>query len=58
MSNGTFPKRLTEIDDLTRQEHSFLTEDDRCFYFGEYSARAGYAAGPTNQLIHNFKKGI
>lgn len=58
MSNGTFPKRLTEIDDLTRPDHSFLRPEDRCLYFGEYSARAGYAAGPTNNLIHNFKKGM
>jgi hypothetical protein len=56
MSNGTFPKRLTKIDDLTRPDHSFLTPDETCFFFGEYSARAGYDAGPTNQLIFNFKK--
>ncbi len=58
MSNGTFPKRLTEIDDLTRPDHHFLGAQDRCFYFGEYSAREGYQAGATNQLILNFKKGI
>jgi hypothetical protein len=58
MSNGTFSKRLTEIDDLTRPDHCFLSAADRCFYFGEYSSRAGYDAGPTNQLIFNFKKGV
>jgi hypothetical protein len=58
MSNGTFPIRLTEIDDLTRQDHCHLGKDDNCFYFGEYSARAGFSAGPTNQLIHNFKKSV
>ena len=58
MSNGTFPKRLTEIDALTRPDHAYLSPEDRCVYFGEYSARAGYAAGPTNQLIHNFKKSV
>src|SRR5690606_2175753 len=58
MSNGTFPKRLTEIDDLTRPDHHFLGAEDRCFYFGEYSAREGYQAGATNQLILNFKKGV
>lgn len=57
MSNGTFPQRLTEIDDLTRPDHSYLRPEDRCLYFGEYTARAGYNAGPTNQLILNFKKG-
>jgi hypothetical protein len=58
MSNGTFPQRLTEIDELTRPDHSYLRPEDRCVYFGEYSARAGYQAGATNQLIFNFKKGM
>ena len=58
MSNGTFPQRLTEIDDLTRPDHSYLRPEDRCLYFGEYTARAGYNAGPTNQFILNFKKGM
>ncbi|WP_020086031.1 hypothetical protein [Hyphomicrobium zavarzinii] len=57
MSNGTFPKLLTEIDELTLPQHSYLTAEDKCYFFGEYTARAGYAAGPTNDLIHNFKKG-
>lgn len=58
MSNGTFPQRLTEIDDLTRLDHCYLRQEDRCLFFGEYSARAGYTAGPTNQFILNFKKGM
>lgn len=58
MSNGTFPHLLSEIDDLTRPQHSYLTADDKCYFFGEYTARAGYDAGPTNDLIHNFKKGM
>ena len=56
MSNGTFPQRLTKIDDLSRGDHHYLRPDDDCFFFGEYTARAGFAAGPTNDLIHNFKK--
>jgi hypothetical protein len=58
MSNGTFPKRLTEVDELTRPDHCYLSPQDRCVYFGEYSARSGYQAGATNQLIFNFKKGM
>jgi hypothetical protein len=30
------------------------TEDD-CYYFGEYTARAGYAFSTTNDLIQNLK---
>lgn len=58
MSNGTFPKRLTKIDDLTRPDHSYLSEGDSCLFFGEYTARAGFDAGATNNMIHNFKKSM
>lgn len=50
--------RLTEIDELTRGQHYHLAEDDSCFFFGEYTARQGYAFSETNNLIHNFKKGV
>lgn len=56
MSNGTFPQNLSEIDELTRADHYYLTEEDKCLFFGEYTARAGFDFGPTNNLIHNFKK--
>lgn len=48
--------RFTRIDDLTRRDHWHLTPEDRCFFFGEYTARAGYAFSETNNLILNFKK--
>jgi len=55
-SGGTFPNRLTEVDDLTRPDHSYLTEDDHCYFIGEYTARQGFAYSATNSLILNFKK--
>lgn len=55
-SDVAFPDRLTEIDELTRPDHSWLTADDRCYFLGEYTARQGYAYSPTNSLILNFKK--
>ena len=55
-SGGTFPNRLTEVDDLTRPDHSHLTEDDHCYFIGEYTARQGFAYSATNNLILNFKK--
>ena len=55
-SGGTFPQRLTKIDDLIRRDHSYLTEDDDCYFIGEYTARRGYAYSATNSLILNFKK--
>ena len=48
-------KRLTRIDALTRPQHHFLKREDEVFYFVEYTARQGYAYGPGNQLITNFK---
>ncbi len=50
--------RLTKIDDLTRRDHWYLTEEDDCYYFGEYTARQGYAYSVTNQLIANLKKPV
>ncbi len=55
-SANTFPHRLTEIDQLTRQDHWYLNDDDACCFFGEYSAGEGYRHSTTNQLIINFKK--
>src|SRR6185437_16307998 len=55
-SQSTFPSRLTEIDDLTRPDHSYLCADDRCLFLGEYTARKGFSFSATNQVILNFKK--
>ena len=57
-SDDTFPSRLTEVDDLTRPDHWYLTEDDACYFLGEYTARQGFAYSDTNNLILNFKKGM
>ena len=56
ISNSTFPQRFTKVDDLTRQDHYYLTGDDDCYFIGEYTARKGYAHSTINQLILNFKK--
>ncbi len=53
---ASFPRLFTEIDQLTRADHWHLAEDDVCWFLGEYSVRATYKGGPTNQLIWNFKK--
>ena len=57
-SDAAFPSRFTEIDELTRPDHSWLTDDDRCYFLGEYTARQGYSYSPTNNLILNFKKEV
>lgn len=50
------PDRLTRIDETSRDQHHFLTADDRCFFFGDFYAGKGYSGGSTNQLITNFKR--
>lgn len=57
-SDVAFPDRFTEIDELTRPDHYWLTDDDRCYFLGEYTARKGYSYSQTNQLILNFKKSL
>lgn len=55
-SGAPFPHNLTEIDPLTRPDHTFLEDSDNCFFLGEYTARQGYAYSDTNNLIINLKK--
>ena len=58
-SGGTsFPSRLTKIDELTRGDHTFLEAGDECLFFGDYSARKGFAHSATNGVIANFKRPI
>ena len=48
--------KLSKIDDLSRFDHQYLTPDDMCFFFGEYTPDLGYKGSKTNDLILNFKK--
>ena len=57
-SQDTFPRRLTEIDDLTRPDHHHLNGEDMCLFLGEYTARKGFSFSATNQLVLNFKKSV
>jgi predicted amidophosphoribosyltransferase len=55
-SDVSWSARLRVVGDLERPDHFYLTEQDTCFFFGEYTARAGHGHSSTNQLIHNLKK--
>ena len=55
-SDGIFPRRLTKVDALIRQDHWHLTDADACCFIGEYTASQKYPYSVTNQLIRNFKK--
>lgn len=50
--------KLLAIDDLTRAEHTYLTEEDSCLYFMEYTAYAGPHHSLANNIIQNFKKPV
>ena len=50
--------RLQRIDDLIRGDHFYLTPEDRCFFWGEYTARKPHSFSTTNHLILNFKKSL
>ncbi|MBF0247219.1 MAG: hypothetical protein HQL36_03980 [Alphaproteobacteria bacterium] len=54
----SFPSRLTKIDELTRGDHTFLEAEDECLFFGDYSARKGFAHSATNGVIANFKRPV
>jgi len=48
--------RLLQIDELQRSFHHFLTPEDDCFYFMEYTSNTDFRYSPSNDLISNFKK--
>lgn len=50
--------KLTLIDESTRQDHCYITPDDHCAYYGEYTARRGYSHSTTNQLVWDLKVAI
>ncbi len=47
---------LTRIDPLILDEHHYLSEADECYFLREYTARRGFEASETNQIIKNIKK--
>jgi predicted amidophosphoribosyltransferase len=56
ISDESWSPKLRTIGDLERPDHSYLTPSDECYFFGEYTARAGYAHSRANSLITNLKK--
>ena len=48
--------RLSQVDDLSRRDHSHLRETDTCFFLREYTRGVGWRGSETNDLIDNFKK--
>ena len=57
-SDAAFPRRFSKVDELALPDHPYLSQNDICYFIGEYTARKGYAYSNTNDLILNFKKEI
>lgn len=57
-SENTSAFRVIRIDESIRRDHAYLTDSDECFCLGEYHPRAGFNAGPVNDLISNYKKSV
>lgn len=50
--------RLQKIDESNRSDHTYLEEDDECYYVLEYTPRQGFHFSATNDLIINLKKPV
>lgn len=50
--------RIKKLEPVDQGDHYYLEETDTCYYFGEYTPRAGYGHSPTNQAISNLKKSV
>lgn len=56
LEDTSLRKTPQRIDELTRGEHPHLHPEDECYYFADYTSRAGYGHSQANQLVFNFKK--
>ena len=54
--DGSWSPQIRKIGDLERGDHWHLTSEHECYFFGEYTARAGYSHSSTNQIVSNIKK--
>ncbi len=60
-SDESWSSKLRRIGDYEKGEHSYLTEDDICLYFGEYtptgeSGRPAWSLSKANSIVLNLKK--
>jgi len=54
--DASWSGRLRLVGELERPDHWYLTAEDDCAFFGEYTAGGGYGHSTTNHLILNLKK--
>ncbi|MCS8145816.1 hypothetical protein N0479_03375 [Pseudomonas aeruginosa] len=47
---------MTKLIKLDNDCYRYLSDDDKCYHFGEYTSGGGFKKSTTNQQIHNLKK--
>ena len=60
-SDESWSSNLREIGDYERGDHTYLSVDDVCVYFGEYtptgtSGKPAYSLSRANDIVSNLKK--
>lgn len=55
-SERTLRPRLLRVDEAILDDHTYLENDDPCYYLREYTSRLGYGYSETNSIISNIKK--
>ena len=56
ISDESWSNKLRQIGDIERPDHSYLTPEHNCYYFGEYTSGEGYSHSSTNSIVNNIKK--
>lgn len=50
--------RLSQVDQLLLPDHFYLDQDDRCYFFIEYTSGESFNYSDGNRLISNLKKSV
>ncbi|UNB64224.1 hypothetical protein [Pseudomonas syringae group genomosp. 7] len=46
---------MTRLTKLDNDDYKYLSDDDSCYHYGEYTSGGGFKASDTNQQIWNLK---
>jgi hypothetical protein len=55
LANPQIPSRLLQLDEITREDHYYITDTDVCFHLWEYVKGGSVTEHPSNQLIRNLQ---
>jgi len=55
LANPEIPKRLLQLDEITRGDHFYIADDDLCFHLWAYVKGGLVTDHPSNQLIRNLQ---